>query len=264
MPQTPARRIIQLTDPHIGETRDHTLAGIRTYDSFSQVLAAVAASQAAPELLMVTGDIAALGTHKAYQLFTEQITFFEIPYAWLPGNHDDFAVMQEGIQASPYWPVLELGDWRVVSINTAVSGQVGGHLVADELSFLDSTLRRDADNPTVVFMHHPPLPVGCDWLDKQRVANADALHSLLARHANVRAIFTGHVHQQQTLRWAGIPVYTTPSTCFQFAPNSPNFALSDDPPGYRWIDLHGDGQLQTGVEYLRDFPQKVDHRTGGY
>lgn len=264
MPQARTRRVIQITDPHIGESRDHRLAGIRTYESFSQVLADIAARQDAPELLMVTGDIAAMGAHKAYQLFTEQITFFEMPYAWLPGNHDDFAVMQEGIQSSPYWPVLELGDWRVISINTAVSGQVGGHLVDDELSFLESTLARDAHHPSVVFMHHPPLAVGCDWLDQQRVANAGALQKILKKYSNVRAIFTGHVHQETTSRWGDVSIYTTPSTCFQFAANSPGFALSDDPPAYRWIDLHADGRLDTGVVFLQNFSQKVDHQTGSY
>lgn len=260
MSQAQVHRLIQLTDCHIGESRDHRLAGICTYDTFRQVLADVAALPDDPEMLMVTGDIAALGKHKAYELFAEQIRFVDIPYAWLPGNHDDFEVMQKSVMSAPYWPLLEFGNWRVISINTAVSGQVGGTLSPGELEFLASTLGNDSAHPAVIFMHHPPLPIGCDWLDKQRVSNAHELKEIVAAAGNVQAIFCGHVHQETETNWAGSRVFTTPSTCFQFMANSPGFAMSDDCPGYRWVDLHPDGHLETGVHHLDIADHFVDHK----
>ena len=136
MLQPQVHRLIQLTDCHIGESRKNRLAGVCTYDTFRQVLADVAALSDGPEMLMLTGDIAARGKRKAYGLFAEQIRFVDIPYAWLPGNHDDFEVMQKSVTSAPYWPFLEFGDWRVISLNTAVSGQVGGTLSSAELEFL--------------------------------------------------------------------------------------------------------------------------------
>ncbi|MGK2915219.1 MAG: phosphodiesterase [Porticoccaceae bacterium] len=258
-------RLIQISDPHIGDDREHRLAGIQTHESYRAVLAAVAAMTPIPDMVMVTGDIAARGSAKAYELFNQQIKFLDLPYAWLPGNHDDFAVMQQGLSSSPYWPLLEFGPWRVLSLNTAVAGQAPGALAADELEFLGRTLAREVNNPAVIFMHHPPVPVGCDWLDRQAIANAAELAAVVGRHRNVKAIFTGHVHQVFTADWAGTVVRTTPSTCFQFAVNSRDFALADDPPGFRWIDLHGDGRLDTGVVYLdSDNHQRVDHGSSGY
>lgn len=257
-------RLIQLTDSHIGEEREHRLAGICTYDTFRQVLADIAAMAVLPQMLMVTGDVAAFGKHKAYQLFAEQIRFLEIPYAWLPGNHDDFEVMQQSVTSAPYWPLLEFGNWRVLSLNTAISGQAGGTLAEEELDFLAGVLAREAEHPVAIFMHHPPIPVGCDWLDKQRVSNADQLERIVSGAGNVSAIFCGHVHQATETAWAGTTVYTSPSTCFQFAANSPGFAMSDDCPGYRWIDLHADGHLETGVNVLDIKDHVVDHAVKEY
>lgn len=257
-------RLIQLTDSHIGEEREHRLAGICTYDTFRQVLADIAAMAVLPQMLMVTGDVAAFGKHKAYQLFAEQIRFLEIPYAWLPGNHDDFEVMQQSVTSAPYWPLLEFGNWRVLSLNTAISGQAGGTLAEEELDFLAGVLAREAGHPVAIFMHHPPIPVGCDWLDKQRVSNADQLERIVSGAGNVSAIFCGHVHQATETAWAGTTVYTSPSTCFQFAANSPGFAMSDDCPGYRWIDLHADGHLETGVNVLDIKDHVVDHAVKEY
>lgn len=262
--QQETHRLIQLTDLHIGEHREFRLAGIPTYESFRQVLAAVVEADTKPDMLMVTGDVAAAGDARAYQLFAEQIKFVDIPYAWLPGNHDDFEIMQSSITSAPYWPLLEFGDWRVVSLNTAIAGQVGGALVEQELAFLSATLQAESDHPVIIFLHHPPIPVGCDWLDQQRISNAAALADIIGNTHNVRAIFCGHVHQEFTAQWAGCPVYTTPSTCFQFAGNSQGFAMSDDLPGYRWIELRADGRLETGVHHLKSTTLVVDHQLAGY
>jgi len=173
-------------------------------------------------------------------------------------------VMQSGFISSPYWPLLELGAWRVLSLNTAIPGEVGGRLVDEELIFLEQSLRAEPESPFVIFMHHPPMPVGCEWLDKQRIANADEFEGIVRAAGNVKALFTGHVHQELGSKWAGCDVYTTPSTCFQFAASSDGFAMSDGMPGYRWIDLHPDGQLTTGVRHLSDIEHQVDHALAGY
>jgi Icc protein len=70
------------------------------------------------------------------------------------------------------------------------------------------------------------------------------------------AVITGHVHQHHDSQWGDIPVYSTPSSCVQFKQNSDDFALCEQPPGYRWLDLCADGSLVTGVEFLSGFNQR--------
>jgi Icc protein len=258
------QHLIQITDPHIGPRRDYRLAGVETLETLRQVLAEIGSFTAPPDLICVTGDIAAEGAAEAYRLFTQQIQFLELPYQWLPGNHDDARVIQEGFTAAPYWPLLELGTWRVISLNTAQPEQVGGHLADEELGFLAHCLAEDPQAPTLLFMHHPPIPFGCAWLDAQRIDNAERLEAILRQHTNVRGIFTGHVHQEFHTHWAGTELYTTPATCFQFRASSRDFALSDQPPGYRRINLHADGSLTTDVVFLAQGLTRVDKQLAGY
>lgn len=258
------RRLVQISDPHIGPARDYRLAGVETLDTLREVLAEVATAPSPPELICATGDIAADGSAAAYQLFTQQIQFLELPYQWLPGNHDDKRVIREGVTAAPYWPLLELGCWRVLSLDTSVPNEVGGRLADEELAFLEGQLAREPEAPTLIFMHHPPVAVGCAWLDGQRVANAADLEAILRRHHNVRALFAGHVHQEFHAEWAGTQVYTTPATCFQFRAGSADFALGDQPPGYRWIQLYPEGGLTTGCVFLERAAQHLDRRAARY
>ena len=48
----------------------------------------------------------------------------------------------------------------------------------------------------------------------------------------------------------GVRLLATPSTCVQFATGSDEFRVSDELPGYRWLRLHADGRLETGIERL--------------
>ena len=54
------------------------------------------------------------------------------------------------------------------------------------------------------------------------------------------------------------------STCVQFAPGSAGFKADDKPPGYRWLALHGDGRIETGVSRVTEVAFTVDLDSGGY
>lgn len=248
-PQSTRQRwhLLQITDCHLGADPDYCLHGVRTHASCALVLAVAARRSPVPDLLVATGDIAAAGEPAAYRLFAELTDDWPCPRLWLPGNHDDLPSLGAGGATPTVAPLRQLGPWWVLALNTAVPGQAGGALGADELALAAAALEHTAGQPTVIFMHHPPVAVGCAWIDRQRLADAAELAPLLVRHGAVKAVFCGHVHQEFTTAWAGTQVHTTPSTCFQFAANSADYALADMPPGFRWIDLHSDGRLVTAV-----------------
>ena len=259
-----AARLVQITDCHLGPTEEYCLAGVRTLNSFREVMARIRATGDSPDLVMATGDISAKGTREAYRHFVRVMSESGLDYAWLPGNHDDFTLMLEGLPVSPYCPVLELGEWRLISLNTAIPGRVEGRLSASELGFLEKTLDSEQDHPAILFLHHPPMAIGCQWLDRQRVVNGDELGRLLEGRNNVRAIFTGHVHQQTRHSFHGVPLFTTPSTCFQFTPGRSDFSVDTKPPAYRWIDLFAGGGMDTGVVWIDDTAEVVNTDVEGY
>jgi len=54
------------------------------------------------------------------------------------------------------------------------------------------------------------------------------------------------------------------NACIQFLPRSRDFALDPATPGYRWLDLHPDGHIETAVERIAAVTGKVDMASNGY
>ena len=44
----------------------------------------------------------------------------------------------------------------------------------------------------------------------------------------------------------------TPATCVQCKPGTPEPQVDERPPGYRWLELHPDGRIETRVVWLPD------------
>jgi Icc protein len=72
------------------------------------------------------------------------------------------------------------------------------------------------------------------------------------------------VHQQIDWLRNGVNLMASPSTCVQFAPGSERFRADDLAPGYRWLDLHPDGRIDTGVLRVEGVHFHVDLESGGY
>ena len=95
-----------------------------------------------------------------------------------------------------------------------------------------------------------PVPID-SWLDQSAALdNQDALWALAEGEPRLRGILFGHVHQEVDLLRGDVRILGTPSTCFQFAPGPDIARLDDLPPGWRWLDLHDNGDLSTGLGWL--------------
>ena len=113
-------------------------------------------------------------------------------------------------------------------------------------------------------LHHQPVPVGCEWLDEQMVADARAFFEVLGRFPHVRAVLWGHVHQELDRRKDDLRLLCSPSTCVQFLPGQEDFAVDTLAPGYRWLELEPDGNVRTGVSRAESQHFPVDRRAPGY
>ena len=90
-------------------------------------------------------------------------------------------------------------------------------------------------------MHHPPVELGVAWLDRIGVEDRAALHELLDEEPRIRLVSCGHVHHESSHRVGGADVVTVPSTGLQFSPVSQEAEFVRAPPGYRVIEVDGDG-----------------------
>ena len=243
-----------MTDLHLGPTADYLCRNFNTLDSFKTVLKAFDSKSNGDDMIVLTGDLASDFQPGAYQQLNKILTQNKKQAIWLPGNHDDMLLMQKYLSDYPYLPVYEHEYWAVLMIDSSVPGKPGGEISSQQLEQLEHNLKRLKDKLVLVAMHHSPVSMNSLWLDEHRISNHQKLHNLLVANGNVKAVITGHVHQQYETDWEGIRVYSTPSTCFQFAEHSDQFALSDKPPAYRWLELHSNGHIDTGINRV-DFPE---------
>jgi Icc protein len=246
-------RILHITDPHLHAQRETRMRGVNTDETLVATLQqALDDPRRQPDAILATGDLVQDYTRAGYERFRDLTGHLGPPVYCLPGNHDSPVTMREVLAGTPfqYCGYAQHAGWLLVMLDTYVSGDDGGRLAPQELAFLDRTLAANEGRHCLIAMHHQPLPMGSAWLDSVALRNADEFLAICDRHRHVRGIAWGHVHQASDRQRNGVRLMSTPSTCAQFLPFAEKFALDTRPPGYRWIDLHADGSIDTSVAWV--------------
>ena len=261
-----ALRIVQFTDMHLYADTRRDLLGVPTEQSFIDTMQQARRDHWPVDLVLATGDLVHDLEAVTYQRLHAHLAALGAPVYCLPGNHDDPALMRAhlcsgSVQMSKS---VDHGVWRIVLLDSKLPGSEGGHLAAGELTQLEDLLSSAADRHVLVCLHHNPVPIGSPWLDTMMVDNAAEFFAVLDRHPQVRAVLWGHVHQEYDQIRRGVRLLASPSTCIQFQPQSAGFALDEAPPGYRWLELHANGVIETGIARLANYTATLDRRSGGY
>jgi Icc protein len=257
--------LVQLSDSHLFAEAQGTLLGMNTRESLQKVIELVLAQQPRVDLMIASGDLSQDGTLESYQQFREMTRQIDAPARWIPGNHDEPHFMAKAAtQSQLLEPVVDIGTWRITLLDSAVPGSVPGYLQDEQLQLLARSLSEAPERHHLVCFHHHPVPIGCAWMEPIGLCNPEALFAVLDRFPQVRAVLWGHVHQEIDQQRNGVRLLASPSTCIQFEPGSEDFKVDDLAPGYRWLRLLPDGQLETGVERVTGFDFQVDYGSTGY
>lgn len=260
--------IAQLSDPHLNPGRPHKLEALRA------AVAHLLALPMRPDAVLVTGDLADTGTADEYTLFRELTGPLPMPVYVVPGNHDDREVMLEvfGVQGTSPLPgfmqyALDIGPLRLIALDTHVPGQGGGQLDQVRLNWLDERLTEAPTRPTLIFMHHPPLPSGLSVMDRIGLEGADALQDLLWRHPQVERVLAGHTHMAQTRRLAGTLLVTCPGLDFSLLPDltqSQKLVVQQQPPLCLLHEWREETGLLTYTSVIGQFPLETLHDGQGW
>lgn len=245
-------RILQITDCHLFADPAVELKGICTRQRLNLVLAALREELPRAERLIITGDLAHDERNETYAALRGLLEDWLPRLRLVPGNHDDREAMRETFR-----DVVEtvhgrnvfaesLGPWRLLGLDTQITGAVPGEIGPRQFAWLEEQLTV-SPQPTTIFMHHPPVRVGSEWLDKIGLVDVDAFWDLLARFPQVRAICSGHVHQELALSRGSTLVLTAPATGVQFLPEAETLVVDAVSPGYRVLELQDDGGVRTRV-----------------
>lgn len=259
-------KILQVTDSHVFPDPEQELTGIKTEHYFRQVLEFAHQQHGPFDQMLLTGDLAQDPCEQSYRNIARILEQYPTPCICLPGNHDDFGLMervfnQDRLNCAKQ---KQLGNWRVLCLNSQKPGYPGGYLSKEELDFLDRQLQENGDFNILMAMHHHCVSSDSTWMDTMIVENRSELFGVLTPYSNVKGIIFGHVHQVIEKRHQGIAIYSSPASCFQFLPGSHEFALDAKPPGFRVLKLHEDGSIETEVHWLPIELKELNFDSIGY
>lgn len=263
--------IAQISDMHVLRAGTRLFGALDTFGSLAGCVEHLNQLPTRPDAVLVTGDMTNDGEPVDYEALVELLDRLAMPYYPIPGNHDDREHVRRAFRhlgvlpaTGPLHYTVEHLPVGLIALDTVVPGQTHGHLGAEQLAWLEATLDAAPDRPTIVFLHHPPFPTGIDHMDAIRLADAEALRAIIARHAQVERVACGHLHRAIQVRWAGTVAVTAPSTAHQVALTlGPGDAARwiAEPPGallHLWREGMG---LVTHVSYIGDYGalQRFDH-----
>ena len=258
-------RVLQFTDSHLLSDPDKVFLGIRPAETLDAVVDLAFREYPDPDLILLTGDLAQDGAVATYRQIAQRFSGLHARIGLLPGNHDRLERMLQ-VFSGPHMQVggrLISGLWQILLLDSTVRGKVGGAFDDSDLDELERLLSGE-QRPTLVCLHHQPVPIGTGWLDTIGLEQPRRFLEVIDRHPQVKGILWGHIHQRFDGHRHGIPLMATPSTSIQFKPLTEDFALDPIAPGYRWLDLQADGSIRSGVQRLETVPEGLEMNTRGY
>lgn len=256
-------RIAQVTDLHLFAKSDQCLLGMPTLRSLNALVEQFQQLRPKPDLLLLTGDLSQDGTIESYDRLQRLLSPLQIPTYWLPGNHDCVEAMERSLTQFSPDKAFEQNGWRFLLLNSQDPGCVHGRLSERSLTWLDRQLSKHPNLPTLISLHHPPFAVNSTWLDTSILQNTAEFLEIVDRYSQVKLIVFGHIHQEFQHQRNRVTFLGTPSTCIQFAQESDDFALGQEPPGFRLIQLYPDGTWTSHVERVK-FSHLLDLAATGY
>ncbi|MFT4581192.1 MAG: Icc protein [Gammaproteobacteria bacterium] len=267
--------IAQISDTHVqmpGGALD------RNYDTAGHLERAVRhlnSLERQPDLVLLTGDTVDEGSAAEYGRLRDILSELKPPLYVIPGNHDNREEMRRAFGGDGYLPQdgflqYTIEDWpvRLIGLDTHIPGEHGGALCAARLEWLAARLNESPQQPTVVFLHHPPFAVGHLLMDDMGLDGVDGLANVLAAHGQVRHVLSGHLHRPVVTQFAGTVASVCPSTAQQLAldlPPTRRLATVMDPPAATlllWDE--SSGSLVHHLSYITARPTHVLHDGTGW
>lgn len=210
--------IAQISDTHIlAHGSDQPTASLRA-DCLQRAIADINPRQ--PDAVIFTGDTVQHGQPAEYARLRELLAPLEAPLYLVPGNRDDKSEMRAAFSDKTFLPAdsaflhyaVDDHEIRLVGIDSTLAGERKGRFCEARQVWLDETLGLRPDQPTLLFIHHPPFDVGDHYVGGYRQPEeAAALRAIVERHPQVVGLLCGHVHWPVSRTWAGVPARIMPS-----------------------------------------------------
>lgn len=210
--------IAQISDTHLlTPASDQPAASLRA-DCLRRCVADI--NQQEPDAVIFTGDTVQHGQSGEYARLRELLAPLEVPFYLVPGNRDDKNELRVAFSDCTYLPnsgdfvqyVIEKHALRLVAIDSTSRGERKGVFCQARQAWLEEVLRGRPDQPTLLFIHHPPFDVDEHYVGGyRRPEEAAALADIVSRNPQVAGLVCGHVHWPIERKWAGTEARIMPS-----------------------------------------------------
>lgn len=237
--------IAQISDLHIVVGGKLAYGIVDTVKMLSECVAKIMSLTPLPDVVLITGDSVDFGRREEYSLLKELLSPLDMPLYFAVGNHDERSALRAEFSGTGFEYLdqcneflqytVQLGDIRLVTLDTCVPGEGGGKLCSKRLTWLDDRLSEN-QSPTLVAMHHPPFVTGIVNMDAIGLEGSQALESIISRHSHVERLLCGHIHRSIQCRFGGTIASTCPSSAHQVVldlrtDGADCFVM--EPPGYQ-------------------------------
>lgn len=197
------------------------------------------------DFIMITGDLVHEGTAQDYAYFREILTknLDPLPVLTVLGNHDRTAAFYEGYLGKkniekPYYYTEYVKGYRIIALDSSADKSGTGEVDPIQIAWLKNELIKPSENGSIVMLHHPLAGGNLDGI--MALKNTEDLAEILEQ-GDVRAVFSGHTHQNSVVSHSGLNSYTAGSTAFGVAVDNANIHFTH----------------QTGFTYCEVTPEEI-------
>lgn len=241
-------KLIFLTDLHIDVDGEHP-QGVDVREHVRRALAYTVGQQ--PDALIIGGDICnKTGDRAIYEWTKRELDRLPFPYYVIAGNHDDSGLLadvfglQRNLHGTELYYALPLNGHPALFLDSAA-----GELSAEQWTWLREHLLALGHSNVLIFMHHPPVPAGSQFMDATYpFRQPEPFLELIRELPGYVTVVCGHYHTERLVQRDNLLVLLTPSTYLQLRTDTPGMAIDHQRIGLRELTLTGHG-LTSVVHY---------------
>jgi 3',5'-cyclic-AMP phosphodiesterase len=209
--------IAQIGDLHLTAPGELAYGRFDTAAILSRAVATLNGMVPRPDLVVIAGDLAQRDRPEGYATARQILAGLEIPFVLTCGNHDCRRVLRAAFPEQRFAgperldSVTAVGALDVFVLDSSIPGEAQGALDTAALDWLEAGLGRTADRPALLFLHHPPFPVGIWHVDGKAFEGVGRLAAIIRSHTRIRLVAAAHLHRMIVTAFAGIPAVVAPS-----------------------------------------------------
>lgn len=259
----PDHFILHISDTHFVGDGDLLHETVDSDANLRLLFEGFAKSNARPEAIVFTGDLADTGRPDAYARLRALVEPVAAEYGsqviWVMGNHDERGAFRAGLldepaTTEPIDRVFDVNGLRIIALDSTVPGQHYGEISDEQLAWLEEELKTPAPDGTLIALHHPPVPSPLGIIALVELRDQHKLAAVI-EGTDVRGILGGHLHYSTSSTFAGLPVSVASATCYTQDLNVvyPAARGQDGAQSFNLVHVYGDRLLHSIVP-IGSFP----------